>query len=202
MDRSSKAAQSIRSRPAVIGCFFLSFLCLFLTYQLYTVRSSFRGQDFSDFRALTSSPSSAANPLTTSLDLFQNFTGRSTCGFSSLDLHVPSGDVCTDRAAFLASVSDGGRRGFQAPYAARTCDYRFYSTAQVCEILSRFEDVIFLGDSMTRHIVGALAMLLRENVEFGAQAQWIDRDRYVTAGLGAAPELCPIKRPKRRRTVR
>ncbi len=71
-------------------------------------------------------------------------------------------------------MSDGGRPGFDAPYMPRGCDLKFYSTREICQILTRFESIIFLGDSLVRHLLGAFSILLRENLEYGAQQQWRD----------------------------
>lgn len=54
----------------------------------------------------------------------------------------------------------------------RKCDMRWYTTFETCEILSRFEKVIFVGDSMMRHVVGALNVLLREDLGYGAVTGW------------------------------
>jgi len=49
---------------------------------------------------------------------------------------------------------------------------RWYTTLETCEILSRFDKVIFVGDSMMRHVVGALNVLLREDLGYGAVTGW------------------------------
>lgn len=55
---------------------------------------------------------------------------------------------------------------------------RWFSTAEVCRILGKFDHVYILGDSMMRQLVQALNILLREDLLGGAQAKWrgIDSD--------------------------
>ena len=68
----------------------------------------------------------------------------------------------------LEAMSGGGRIGFDTPYTPRGCDMRWFTTEEICEILGRFDKVVFLGDSMIRHIVGALNVLLRKDLGYGA----------------------------------
>ena len=68
----------------------------------------------------------------------------------------------------LEAMSSGGRIGFDAPYIPRGCDMRWFTTEEICEILGRFDKVVFLGDSMMRHIVGALNVLIRKDLGYGA----------------------------------
>lgn len=106
-------------------------------------------------------------------DIFANFYGRNTCGFGALDVHSPVEPMCQNTTELLAAMSDGGRGGFDAPYMPRGCDLRFYDSAEICDILSRFEGLILYGDSLMRHLTSAFGMLLRENLEFGGQLQWL-----------------------------
>lgn len=62
--------------------------------------------------------------------------------------------------------------GFDQPYLPLKCDMRWFSTEEVCEIFSRFEKVIVVGDSMMRHVVGALNVLLRKDLGYGAVTNW------------------------------
>ena len=68
----------------------------------------------------------------------------------------------------LNAMSGGGRIGFDAPYQPRGCDMRWFTTVEACEILGRFDKVVFLGDSMMRHVVGALNVLIRKDLGYGA----------------------------------
>ena len=49
---------------------------------------------------------------------------------------------------------------------------RWYTTEEICEIFGRFEKVIVVGDSMMRHLVGALNVLLRKDLGYGAVTNW------------------------------
>ncbi|KAL9640189.1 MAG: hypothetical protein Q9204_000817 [Flavoplaca sp. TL-2023a] len=106
------------------------------------------------------------------VDTFASFKYRNTCNISSLDLHSPFAPLCTDRKSLLAAMSSGGRIGHDAPYMPRECDMRWFSTEEICEILARFEKVIILGDSMMRHVVGSLNVLIRKDLGYGAVTDW------------------------------
>jgi hypothetical protein len=49
---------------------------------------------------------------------------------------------------------------------------RWFTTEEICEIFSRFARVIVVGDSMMRHVVGALNVLLRKDLGYGAVTGW------------------------------
>lgn len=72
----------------------------------------------------------------------------------------------------IEAMSGGGRIGFDAPYMPRGCDMRWFSTEEVCEILGRFEKVIILGDSMMRHVIGSINVLVRKDLGYGAVTDW------------------------------
>jgi hypothetical protein len=72
----------------------------------------------------------------------------------------------------LAAMSGGGRIGFEAPYMPRGCDMRWFTTEEVCEILGRFEKVVIVGDSMMRHLIGAIYVLIREDLGYGGVTDW------------------------------
>ncbi|KAI9819158.1 MAG: hypothetical protein M1827_007314 [Pycnora praestabilis] len=107
-----------------------------------------------------------------SIDTFSSYKYRSTCNISSLDLHAPFSPLCRDRKSMLTAMSSGGRIGNDAPYMPRGCDMRWFSTEEVCEILSRFEKVIIVGDSMMRHVIGSLNVLIRKDLGYGAVTGW------------------------------
>ncbi|KAI1779263.1 hypothetical protein F4818DRAFT_438048 [Hypoxylon cercidicola] len=94
------------------------------------------------------------------------------CNISSLDLHMPLGVVCSDRGSMLTAMSSGGRIGRDAPYIPRGCDMQWFSTWEVCEILGRYSQVILVGDSMLRHVIGALNVLIREDLGYGGVTDW------------------------------
>jgi hypothetical protein len=109
-------------------------------------------------------------------DTFANYSYRNhaSCRISSLDLHTPSPytPLCSNRTSLLTAMSGGGRIGFEAPYTPRDCDMHWYTTEEICKIFSRFEKVIVVGDSMMRHLVGALNVLLRKDLGYGAVTNW------------------------------
>lgn len=112
--------------------------------------------------------------LPDTLDAFAdyNYRNHSGCNISSLDLHSAFAPLCPDRQSFLHAFSSGGRIGFDRPYMPLDCDMRWFTSEEVCEIFSRFERVIVVGDSMMRHVVGALNVLLRKDLGYGAVTNW------------------------------
>lgn len=106
------------------------------------------------------------------VDTFASYKYRNTCNLSSLDLHSPFAPLCSERQSMITAMSSGGRIGHDAPYMPRGCDMRWFSTEEICEILSRFEKVIILGDSMMRHIVGSINVLIRKDLGYGAVTDW------------------------------
>jgi hypothetical protein len=108
------------------------------------------------------------------LDTFANYRYRNhtKCQISSLDLHTPFEPLCSTRAEMLTAISGGGRIGKEAPFIPRGCDMRWFSTEEICQIFERFEKVIVVGDSMMRHVVGAMNVLLRKDLGYGAVTNW------------------------------
>lgn len=105
-------------------------------------------------------------------DTFSSYLHRSTCPISSLQLHQSSNALCTTRSSLLTAMSSGGRIGFDAPYMCRDCDMRWFTSDEVCEILGRFDRVVLVGDSMIRHVMGALMVLVRRDLGYGAVTGW------------------------------
>lgn len=107
------------------------------------------------------------------VNMLANFRHQGpSCQISSLDLYEARGQRCRTRTSMLEAMSTGGRIGRDAPYTANGCDMIWYSTKEVCEILGRFSQVMLVGDSMLRHIIGALNVLIREDLGYGAVTDW------------------------------
>ncbi|KAK5634029.1 hypothetical protein RRF57_009743 [Xylaria bambusicola] len=94
------------------------------------------------------------------------------CSISSLELHGPYEPVCPDRPSMLTAMSSGGRIGRDAIYIPRGCDMRWFTTEEVCKILGHFSQVILVGDSMLRHVIGALNIIVREDLGYGGVTDW------------------------------
>ncbi|KAI9708900.1 MAG: hypothetical protein M1828_002572 [Chrysothrix sp. TS-e1954] len=107
-----------------------------------------------------------------SQDTFASYKYRNACNISSLDLHLPFGPLCQTRQDMLNAMSWGGRIGHDAPYLPRGCDMRWFTTEEICEIMGRFSKVIIMGDSMMRHIIGSMNVLLRKDLGYGAVTDW------------------------------
>lgn len=117
-------------------------------------------------------PEMLAHRVPDTVDTFANYKYRNTCDISSLDLHAPFAPLCHDRKSVLTAMSSGGRVGNDAPYLPRGCDMRWFSTEEICEILGRFEKVIIVGDSMMRHVIGSINVLIRKDLGYGAVTDW------------------------------
>lgn len=117
-------------------------------------------------------PENVAYRYSDTVDTFADYKYRNTCNISSMDLHAPFAPLCADRTSLITAMASGGRIGHDAPYMPRGCDMRWFSTEEICEILSRFEKVIFVGDSMVRHIIGSLNVLIRKDLGYGAVTDW------------------------------
>ena len=63
----------------------------------------------------------------------------------------------------------------------RGCDMRWFSTEEICQIFGCIEKVIVIGDSMMRHVVGAITVLLRKDLGYGAVTNWnfSSKERYI-----------------------
>ncbi|KAI9642131.1 hypothetical protein NHQ30_008933 [Ciborinia camelliae] len=107
-----------------------------------------------------------------SMDTFSSYKFRNSCNVSSLDLHAPFGPLCSDRQSLLTAMGSGGRIGFDAPYMPRDCDFRWFSSEEICEIFGRFEKVLVIGDSMLRHVTGSFNIFLRKDLGYGAVTDW------------------------------
>ncbi|KAI9368412.1 hypothetical protein BJX61DRAFT_546566 [Aspergillus egyptiacus] len=109
-------------------------------------------------------------------DLLAQYVGREECGISSQALYIPpgSGDglYCQSRNSLLTAMSNGGRHGFGAPYASKGCNYRWYTTAEICKILERFDGVVFIGDDSLADAYAGFNILLREDLKHGSLKDW------------------------------
>lgn len=107
------------------------------------------------------------------LDAFANYNRiPGLCSFSSLDLHEPFFPLCPDKQSFLDAASGGGRSGVDEPYRPKDCDMRWFHTEEICEIMSRFDAIWVIGDSMMRNLAVALHVYLRADLHEGPRAQW------------------------------
>ncbi|RDW56444.1 hypothetical protein BP5796_13193 [Coleophoma crateriformis] len=105
-------------------------------------------------------------------DTFASYKHRKDCDVSSQDLHTPFTPICPDRPSMITAMSSGGRIGMDAPYMPRGCGMRWFNSEEVCEILSRFDKVVIVGDSMMRHVVGSINILVRKDIGYGAVTDW------------------------------
>ena len=117
-------------------------------------------------------PEALPHRYSDTIDTFSSYKYRNTCNISSLDLHAPFAPLCPDRESMVTAMSSGGRIGNDAPYMPRGCDMRWFSTEEICEILARFEKVIVIGDSMMRHVIGSINVMIRKDLGYGAVTDW------------------------------
>lgn len=61
---------------------------------------------------------------------------------------------------------------------------QWFSTLEVCQILGRYSQVILVGDSMLRHVIGALNVLIREDLGYGGVTDWnFDENEKYEGGI-------------------
>lgn len=104
----------------------------------------------------------------------------------------------------LTAMSSGGRIGHDAPYIPRGCDMRWFTSEEVCEILGRFDKVVLVGDSMLRHVIGSINILIRKDLGYGAVTDWNFslQERYDLASESGNPSLiCSQERMLLQRAV-
>ncbi|KAI9799246.1 MAG: hypothetical protein M1833_004124 [Piccolia ochrophora] len=142
------------------------------------------------FRPFSSKASNQSDRVPFSIeaveDYFNHYEGRQDCGIASRDLYTPPArngkdgkpvpPYCQNRASLLDAMSGGGRHGFDAPFTPNGCHYRWYTTAEICMILSRFDALVFVGDTQLRHLYAGFNILLRENLALGGLKQWAMSD--------------------------
>lgn len=102
------------------------------------------------------------------LSHFAHYEGRHDCGLKQLYQTSSSLHFCSSRADLLTAMSSGGRAGFDAVYMPQNCQYRWYSSAEICFILERFDALLFIGDDLVRQLYAAFNILLREDLATGA----------------------------------
>ena len=107
-------------------------------------------------------------------DSFVNFTRKPECNLSSMELHDPFHPLCSERSQLMTALTDGGRQGIDAPYSPRGCDMRWYTTSELCRILSKFDQINVIGDSMERYLAVSMHILLRMDLDNGGRTGWIE----------------------------
>ncbi|KAK9468806.1 hypothetical protein V1512DRAFT_257936 [Lipomyces arxii] len=106
-------------------------------------------------------------------DKLSRYLHLEQCPIASTDVAAEDfGPPCTNTKELLMSLSTGGRIGVDAPYHARKCAMWWYSTEELCSVLSKFRGIYFVGDTILSDVYGALMVLLREDPMFGAIKQW------------------------------
>ncbi|PKY01401.1 hypothetical protein P168DRAFT_312551 [Aspergillus campestris IBT 28561] len=108
-------------------------------------------------------------------DFLAEYAGHRQCGLSSLSLFEPPQDTklyCQTRDSLLNAMSNGGRHGFDAAYTSQGCSYRWFSVSQVCDVLQKFDGVVFIGDESLADIYAGFNILLRQNLESGSLKDW------------------------------
>lgn len=110
------------------------------------------------------------------IDVMDSFSDwvryKDQCYLSSLDLHIPISPLCSSKQSMLDAVTGGGRPGVDMPYEPRSCDMRWFNTEEICEIVSRFDRIWIVGDSMMRNLAVAMHVFLRADLYEGPRAQW------------------------------
>ncbi|PQE07746.1 hypothetical protein CJF31_00011922 [Rutstroemia sp. NJR-2017a BVV2] len=137
--------------------------------------------------AYTPLPSACIHPPTnnpnTHTSAIKHYLGSKDCAIIQSDLHhVPYpqkpnlSPFCKTRAQLLDALSSGGRHGFDEPYVGKSCTHRWFSTPEICTILSRFSAILFLGDEFAQTVYAALNVFLREDISHGGLQEWLMTD--------------------------
>lgn len=112
------------------------------------------------------------------LNYFEAYKQNATCTVDSRQLYTPSTKPqCSNAAELLQSLTYGRRVSQDGPFHPYGCNLNFYTPAEVCDIMSRFDKVWIVGDSLMRHVASALHIILRQDLIEGAFASWAARDR-------------------------
>lgn len=59
---------------------------------------------------------------------------------------------------------------------------RWYDTSEVCDIVSKFDVIYIIGDSMARHLAQTMNVFLRADLVEGARATWEGSGRNGPGG--------------------
>jgi hypothetical protein len=144
----------------------------------------------------------STNHPNTHTSTIKHYLGSKDCAIVQSDLHhVPYpqkpnlSPFCKTRAQLLDALSSGGRHGFDEPYVGKcefhpislpiypysppfqtACTHRWFSTPEICTILSRFGAILFLGDELAQTIYAALNVFLREDISHGGLQEWLMTD--------------------------
>ncbi|KAL4893047.1 hypothetical protein BDV59DRAFT_31656 [Aspergillus ambiguus] len=117
-------------------------------------------------------PFSSSSPASSLLD---RYVGLHQCGISSASLYTPpqeSDQYCQTRGSLLSAMSNGGRHGFDAAYTSQGCFYRWYTASEICDILHKFDGVVFVGDESLADIYAGFNIILRQNLKSGSLRDW------------------------------
>ena len=112
--------------------------------------------------------------LPDAINTFESYEQTEDCTINSLELHGAFEPLCQTKDAVLEAMSSGGRIGFDAPFSPRGCDMRWFDENEICDILTRYEKIFILGDSMMRNVAVAFSVLLRKDFVLGGRATWLD----------------------------
>ena len=112
--------------------------------------------------------------LSDAINTFADYAQTENCTVNSLELHGPFEPLCKTKDEVLEAMTAGGRLGFDTPFSPQGCDMRWYSEEEMCDILTRFEKIYILGDSMMRNVAVAFSVLLRKDLVMGGRANWVD----------------------------
>jgi hypothetical protein len=95
--------------------------------------------------------------------------------------YQPSGPWCETSRNLSFSLAGGHRvwnnpseanepnpEAFQSFFAPLKCSFKWFSPREACTVLSRYSTLYFVGDSLTRHLVQAVDIILNGNFEYGA----------------------------------
>ncbi|KAL2431323.1 hypothetical protein ABEF95_006467 [Exophiala dermatitidis] len=112
---------------------------------------------------------------------YETFKVSSGCHLREGDLYIaPNASVpgkdrkpfCATRKELLTEMSKGETRSPNTPWVVPECHYHWYSMAEICMILGRFDTIIFVGDTDLQNIYNGFNILLRKDLVKGTLATW------------------------------
>ncbi|KAJ8611327.1 hypothetical protein MRB53_037997 [Persea americana] len=108
-------------------------------------------------------------------DGLRDLEQTATCSLDSRLLHSAFRPLCKSRNSMLDAVSGGGRWGLDQPYHALSCDFKWFKQAEICDVLTRFDNIYITGDSYMRGASLAMFPYIRKGgLVSGGRADWRD----------------------------
>lgn len=130
---------------------------------------------------------------------FADFVGIRECGISMDSIFAETNEFCTDKDAMLDSCGGGGRPGMGKAYRCLDCSMKWFSSAELCEIWTKYRRIVFVGDFTMRNLYQTTMVYARRNFLTGGLRQWTFKENedvsqcYCDRMLGAIDKGCALR---------